>query len=54
MARVIAGIHYPGDIIIGFLLGWTLIALIIRLPHTHWYRSWCHDMPIKIAAFFRL
>jgi undecaprenyl-diphosphatase len=40
LARVLAGIHYPGDILIGFLLGWGLMKLFIRLPHRDFYRNW--------------
>ena len=53
-ARVLAGIHYPGDILVGFLLGWWLIAIFVRLPHGKTYRTLAHDIPIKLASYFRL
>ncbi len=53
-ARVVAGIHYPGDILIGFLLGWSLTAILTSLSHGVWYRKYFHYFPLKIASFFRL
>lgn len=53
-ARVLAGIHYPGDILVGFFLGWGLMLLFVQLPHHKMYRKWGHDFPIKIASFFWL
>ncbi len=54
IARILAGIHYPGDILVGFLLGWWLVALFIALPHGKRYRTLAHDIPIKLASYFRL
>lgn len=54
IARVLAGIHYPGDILVGFLLGWWLVSLFVQLPHGKTYRTLAHDIPIKIASYFRL
>ncbi len=52
--RVIAGIHYPGDIIVGFFLGWLFVHILTRLPHGEKYRKYAHDIPAKIAYFFKL
>jgi membrane-associated phospholipid phosphatase len=54
IARILAGIHYPWDIIIGFLLGWSMMSLFVKIPHNDIYRKWGHEFPIKIASFFRL
>ncbi len=31
IARVMAGIHYPGDVIVGWLLGWVLAVGVYRI-----------------------
>jgi membrane-associated phospholipid phosphatase len=54
LSRILAGIHYPGDIIVGFLLGWGFMSLLVQIPHSDRYRKWGHELPIKIASFFRL
>ena len=53
-ARILAGIHYPGDIIVGFLLGWGLMVLFTSLPHGNKYRNLAHTFPLKIASYFKL
>lgn len=53
-ARVLAGIHYPWDILVGFLLWCWLVELFSYLPHNERYRNLCHNIPLKIATFFRL
>ncbi|MFA6080470.1 MAG: phosphatase PAP2 family protein [Candidatus Gracilibacteria bacterium] len=53
-ARVLAGIHYPGDILVGFLLGWGLVAIFAGLPHGKKYRTFAHTIPVKLASYFRL
>lgn len=50
LARIGAGVHYPSDIVVGFFIWWWLAELFICLPHGAWYKHWCHDVPIKIAA----
>ena len=47
--RVIAGIHYPGDIIVGFLLWWGILEVLLRIPHHGLYRRYAHDLPISLA-----
>ena len=54
LVRIIAGIHYPGDIIVGFFLGWYITYLLIHLPHGKRYQHYAHDMPIKFFSFFKL
>lgn len=52
LGRVIAGIHYPGDIIVGFLLGWSIVHILMKLPHGKKYRKYAQDMVINIAGRF--
>lgn len=52
LSRVIAGIHYPGDIIVGFLLGWGIVHILIQLPHGKKYRKYAQDMVLDIAGRF--
>lgn len=54
ISRILAGIHYPGDILVWFFLGWWLMHIFVSLPHNDIYRKWCHNIPIKIATLFRL
>lgn len=54
LARVIAGIHYPGDIIVGFLLGWAITHILMQLPHGQRYRAYAQDLPIRIARSLSL
>ncbi len=54
LMRIIAGIHYPGDIFVGFFLGWGITALLFRLPHGDTYRHYAQDIPIRFARYFSL
>ena len=54
LTRIIAGIHYPGDIIVGFFLGWGITEMLLRLPHVRTYRQYAQDMPIRLARYFSL
>lgn len=52
--RVIAGIHYPGDIVVGFFLGWGIVHVLTTLPHGKKYLRFAHDMPLRFARYFSL
>lgn len=52
--RVIAGIHYPGDIIVGFFLWWGISELLLRLPHGEKYQKYTQTIPLKIARYIGL
>lgn len=53
-ARVIAGIHYPLDILVGFFLGWGIMHGLLILPHGKTYRTFAQDWPMKIMAYIGL
>ena len=54
LARVMAGIHYPGDMIVGGFLG-AMFALVFHRIHRHtWIQAVCIRFPIRIARVFRL
>jgi len=52
--RIIAGIHYPGDIVVGFFLGWGIVEIFLRLPHGDDYRHYAQDIPVRFARYFSL
>lgn len=54
ITRVVAGIHYPGDIIAGFLLGWFIVQILTSLPHGKRYRKYAHDTPVNFSQRFWL
>lgn len=54
LTRIIAGVHYPGDIIVGFLLGWWLVELFTLFPHGKKYQKFGHDLPVKLVSYIRL
>ncbi len=54
LVRIIAGIHYPGDILVGFFLGWYIAHLLMSLPHGKKYQYFGHELPIKFLSFFKL
>lgn len=54
LTRVIAGIHYPGDIVVGFFLGWAIVHILSLLPHGKRYLHFAHDIPLRIARYFSL
>ncbi len=49
--RIIAGIHYPFDILVGFFLGWGIVHILMILPHGKNYRQYAQDLPIRIARY---
>lgn len=54
LTRIIAGIHYPGDIIVGFFLGWWIVHCLTVLPHGKKYLRFAHDIPLRFARYFSL
>ena len=54
LARVVAGIHYPVDMIVRALLG-TVFALVFYSIHRNrWIRTVCNQIPIRMAGLIRL
>jgi membrane-associated phospholipid phosphatase len=55
LARVLAGIHYPGDILAGYFLGSILAYASTKLVAAKKFeKSAFFSLPIRIAGFFRL
>ncbi len=54
LSRVLAGIHYPGDIIVGYLIGLIGAYVIYVLRNKKCVTDYLLVYPMKIAAFFRL
>lgn len=53
-ARVAAGIHYPGDVVGGFILGLIAAPLIYSFEKKEWFKKYFLDLPLKIASFIKL
>lgn len=54
-SRVLAGIHYPGDVAVGFAVGASFSAVAVRLLSKDSVRkSPLFVWPIRVAAFFKL
>ena len=54
LARVMAGIHYPGDMIVGAFLG-VVFALVFYRIHRHsWIEVVCIRFPLRVGRLFRL
>jgi undecaprenyl-diphosphatase len=54
LSRVLAGIHYPGDILVGYSIGLAGTYIVYRLRNVKVMTEYLLVFPIKIAAFFRL
>ena len=54
LARVMAGIHYPGDMIVGAFLGVVLSLVFYRIHRHTWIQAVCIRIPIRSARVFRL
>lgn len=54
LSRVLAGIHYPGDIIIGYMVGLLGAYIIYMLRDKKFMTDYLLVYPVKIAAFFKL
>lgn len=53
IGRIIAGLHYPGDIVAGWVLG-ILVAWIIYILLDKWIEKYIAKNLYKIAKFLRL
>jgi membrane-associated phospholipid phosphatase len=54
-ARVLSGIHYPGDVLFGFFLGVVLVKLLMPHVNSHRLRSSAvYAFPLRVAAFLKL
>ena len=53
-ARVLAGVHYPGDILVGYVIGWIIACgagyFVKQIPEKHAI----FQLPIKAASWIRL
>lgn len=54
LSRVLAGIHYPGDIVAGILVGMTGFYIVYRIRNRKYITHYLLVYPIKIAAFLKL
>lgn len=54
LSRVFAGIHYPGDIFVGTIIGLSGSYIVYRLRDKKCVTNYLLIYPVKIAAFFRL
>lgn len=53
-SRVLAGIHYPGDILVGYVIGLMGAYAIYMFRHQRFMTDCLLVYPVKIAAFFKL
>ena len=54
-ARVLAGVHYPGDVVVGFLLGASFASIAVRwLAKPSVRKSPLFTVPKRIASFVGL
>ncbi len=54
IARVVGGVHYPGDIIGGIILGSLGGILLVRLVTAPWVKKYFYDHVVSLMKFFRL
>lgn len=54
LSRVLAGIHYPGDILVGYIIGLTGSLVVYHFRNTKFMTEYLLVYPVKIAKFFRL
>ncbi len=54
LSRVLAGIHYPGDILVGAIIGALGAYVIYRLRDKKFMIDYLLAYPVKIAKFFKL
>ncbi len=54
VCRVIAGVHYFGDVFVGIIIGALLARLYIAFRDKVGIKTMLHTLPLKIASFFRL
>lgn len=54
LSRILAGIHYPGDIFIGSIIGAIGAYIIYILRNKKFMTEYLLVYPVKIATFFKL
>lgn len=54
LSRILAGIHYPGDIIVGCIIGIAGAYTVYKLRNKKFMTNGLLVYPVKIAAFFKL
>lgn len=54
LSRVLAGIHYPGDILVGYMIGLIGSLAVYRFRNAKFMVGYLLVYPMKIAKFFRL
>ena len=54
LARVIGWVHYPGDILGGWIFGWIGAMISIQIIHTRLFRLYIFPLIIRIAGWFKL
>lgn len=54
LSRVFAGIHYPGDILVGIIIGLSGSYIIYQLRDKECMTGYLLVYPVKIAAFLKL
>lgn len=54
LSRVLAGIHYPGDILVGFIIGLAGSYVIYRIRDRKCMTNYLLVYPVKIAKFLKL
>ncbi|MDD5376600.1 MAG: phosphatase PAP2 family protein [Candidatus Gracilibacteria bacterium] len=54
LSRVLAGIHYPGDILVGTIIGLVGSYIVYRLRDTKCVKGYLLVYPVKMAKLFRL
>jgi len=54
LSRIFAGIHYPGDIIVGCIIGIAGAYTVYKLRNKKFMTQYLLVYPVKIAALFKL
>ena len=54
LSRIFAGIHYPGDIIAGVIIGAGFAGGLSLLRNKKWFEIYAIQLPIKIASYAKL
>lgn len=54
LSRVLAGIHYPGDILVGYMIGLLGAYAVYRLRDKKFMTDYLLVYPVKIAKWVRL
>jgi membrane-associated phospholipid phosphatase len=53
-SRVLAGVHYPGDIVVGYVIGLIGSYGVYRLRNQKFMTQFLLVLPVKIASFLKL